>query len=421
MPLETTLNGFPKGLNTKKQADKISDDELRQADNIDIDADGIVTRRKGYTQRVAGEAHSVWSTPDENECFFVIGNSLYRLNADFSTVALRSDLQIGMPMSFDYVNGTVFYSNGIVHGCIIDGADTTWGPNNPQGVPTAVATVGALDAGKYQFLVTFQDNDGRESGTGLTGSITLTENQGIALTHIPVGGSDIATVNIYISMANSTMLYRAGAVVNGTTTFTVTDSEVSIPLRTRLLGLIPKGQIVRYFSGRMLVAEGNTVWFSDAFGYHLCNLRKNFLLFPERVTMIAPTTNGFYVSADKTYYVAGTDMAALTQVEVAAYAAVEGTDTIVDGSLLGLEEPIEGNVPIWLGQRGICVGLPGGVMLNLTEDRVAMELTASRGAGLVKEEDGLAQFVGVAPRGEVSGIAASDVAVAEIIRNGIPI
>ena len=60
-------------------------------------------------------------------------------------------------------------------------------------------------------------------------------------------------------------------------------------------------------------------------------------------------------------------------------------------------------------------------MLNLTEDRVAMELTASRGAGLVKEEDGLAQFVGVAPRGEVSGIAASDVAVAEIIRNGIPI
>jgi len=92
--------------------------------NVDVDDSGRISRRKGFEQVYAGDTHSVFC--NGWDCLFVQGSVLYKLNPDYSTEALRSDLTAGARMAFLQVNDEVYYCNGHENGVIRNGADAAW-------------------------------------------------------------------------------------------------------------------------------------------------------------------------------------------------------------------------------------------------------------------------------------------------------
>lgn len=118
------------GLNNKIDPARLKFDpdtgvqDFSECVNVDIDLTGRPGRRKGYVQLRSDDSHSVWSNGEL--CFYVSGESLYRLNSDWSRTGIRSGLVLDARMSFCDFGGSVYYSNGFQNGRIADGISYAW-------------------------------------------------------------------------------------------------------------------------------------------------------------------------------------------------------------------------------------------------------------------------------------------------------
>lgn len=119
-----------KGINNVADANNLSNDELAEAENVDIDNEGKVKRRNGYTRifTPSDKMHSLWS--NDRICLFVDGTTLTRLFADYSVETIRTNVG-NQPMSFVDVNENVYYSNATVNGYI-----DSMGNDNQHATPT---------------------------------------------------------------------------------------------------------------------------------------------------------------------------------------------------------------------------------------------------------------------------------------------
>jgi len=89
--------------------------ELAAAVNVDIDARGEITRRRGSSLSVEKPlSHSLFC--DAKDCLLVARNgsqdALYRLEADMTLTGLRSGLTNDLRMSYVQIGNTIYYGNG---------------------------------------------------------------------------------------------------------------------------------------------------------------------------------------------------------------------------------------------------------------------------------------------------------------------
>jgi hypothetical protein len=126
---ELTFKNF-KGINNISSPGNLNLDELTEASNVNIDNDGKVSRRDGYTKKYSATTllHSLWS--NTRMCFFIDGTTLYRLWPDWSVTTIRENVS-SLPMEFVDVNEKVFYSNASVNGWV-----NTLGEDNHFSDPT---------------------------------------------------------------------------------------------------------------------------------------------------------------------------------------------------------------------------------------------------------------------------------------------
>jgi hypothetical protein len=94
---------------------------LVSAENVDIDDEKMVHRRKGYDPVFPGEVHSLWS--NGGICFFVQGPELKRLLLDYTaTTILNGGTQVnGSRMEFVEGGGKIFFCNSSIIGYIENG------------------------------------------------------------------------------------------------------------------------------------------------------------------------------------------------------------------------------------------------------------------------------------------------------------
>src|SRR5574340_1597454 len=210
------------GLRNDVQSERMEAGDLVAADNVNIDSSGQLSRREGRTLALAGDYHSLWAAGDV--CLMVGGTTLYRVAPGYTTTALRTGLTAGAKMAYQAINERVYWSNGRESGVIEAGASRSWGLAVPAHQGTATATAGSLAAGTYQWAVTYLRDDGQESGTGLAGVITLTEEGGIALSDLPVSSDANATLLkvLYLTECNGSVLYEAATLDADATTHTLT-------------------------------------------------------------------------------------------------------------------------------------------------------------------------------------------------------
>lgn len=427
-----TLDGFRRGINNVDREESAPDGTLRAAVNVDLDNRGKISRRRGYALAInLPGTHSAWSHPLLDHLLLADDTTLYAVDRSMALQPLAALTAPGRRISYDYVAGRVYWSNGIDMGQLQHLHATDWCIEQPGGNPDVAPQpgVGGLEGGLYQVAVTFVHADGRESGATLAAVAEVATGDGLQLTNIPQpAGGNIATVRVYRTSHNGDLLYLAQDLPVGITSFLLGAQQLGRQIETQFMEPLPAGDIVRIHNGRALVAKGRALYWSDSLNYGLYRPTEGYVLFSEDIVLVesvgqAGNATLFVAAGNRTYAITGPDPSEWVRVVVAPYGAVPGGACRVDAKSIGdgrggkLETT--GEVPVWMASDGcLVVGLNGGQLVRLTDRDYVGPVGAELGALGAREIDGINQILALSQGGSVSGLAARDAAEAEVWKDG---
>lgn len=422
------LTAFPAGVNntaaatTPPRNDQGVPVAVQSAVNVDFDAMGGASRRRGFDILVPGEAHSLFSTGAY--LLAVVGSDLMAYDDPGTGLAEHSTVIAGIGkrfVSFATDDFDVWWSNGVACGRI--DADLGTHPfwiGTPDPVTLAANAAGGLAAGAYEVSVTVVDADGRESGASNPVVVTLTAGQGIDVT-LPAPPADAVAWRLYRSTPDGEVLYLAAERPIATTTAFLAAATLGRALETAWLFPMEPCATLRYGHGRLLGLRPDGLLWSEP--YRLGLMRDDNFLGLSGGTMLEPVGEGgdgagWYVSdAKRTYFMAGADPKAWRQRIVVPHPVVPGTSLTVPGNVFGL--PSADPVAYWLGTNGtFYLGLPGGQVQPIRDRELALPTDAERGASAFMSHEGVRQIVTSFLGGNTNAAAMGDSAEATVRRHG---
>lgn len=421
---------FVKGINNVDRT--LALDELLNAVNVDIDRNGLVSRRKGYTQVIdtpASQTHSLWAR-DRTTAFYVDGAQIKRIHSAVSGSLTVSDvgnpdLTIFRPVSFLEVNGIAYFSNGVQNGKITpDDEREEWSPERPSTTPVLTAIAGALPSGVYRVSWAFVDASGEESGAVDPVSITLTSPSAIRVTGFPAitaAYPTLAALRLYVSPVNGEVLYKhADLPASGNTQFDISASTTpGKQLNTLHLDRMIPMDMLEHYNGRIYGVSGRVVWFTEALRYGLHNQQRNFLLFNHDIAIVKAVVDGLFIATtERTYFYAGTGPDQFTPRIVLPYGAIKGTGITFPKTeqASGRRSADAGVVVGWFSERGFVKGMSGGAVQLGDKERIMLGMYGE-GAAMYRETDGIRQVIGTMRRQSSSGLVSRDFAEAEVRRH----
>ena len=162
------------------------------------------------------------------------------------------------------------------------------------------------------------------------------------------------------------------------------------------------GKCLHHFGGTLYLAIDNFVYATKTHTIEQMDIRYNVVAgFADPVTMIHHVANGLFVGTEKAAYFleggglivdeAGKVQAGFSQQQVTPFGVIYGTDVSVYAGLIP-QLQTAGMAVLWSSRMGIFAGLPGGVAINLSADKVTLPDVAT-GIALYKEHNGLNQYI----------------------------
>jgi hypothetical protein len=224
----------------------------------------------------------------------------------------------------------------------------------------------------------------------------------------PVTNAAVVSIRLYLSTSGGSTLYHIADISTSTASYNAADLlDTGKEADIIQYNVPPACQIIRHKAGRMYCASGSTVWYTEPLALGRVQLNANFWQFSADVTVLAPVESGMYIVADKTYFYRFKDPAQVEITELFDYGAIPYTTV-----LLPHDEGV-----MWQSIRGAIMADENGRANNAQEVYVATP-TAASGAALLREKDGLRQFVATLATKNVSTLAARDFMEIEVIRRG---
>lgn len=417
-----TLRNFA-GMNNIEELDRLGTSFVRAAVNMDFSPLGRARRRRGRKSVYSGGGiRSLW-TDGADLALFAEGNALKRLRkigGAVSTSTIFSGLSGVNRIAYCPLLGDVFFSDGVINRRLAGDTVRDWGVAAPVRGADVVLGAGAMSKGVYRVLLTHVSASGEESGESPMGQAAVAVNDsGLAITISvpPVSIPAVAQVRIYCTAANGTEFLYVGQVAAGVTSFALSqDPKGGRTLQTEHLSPMPPGSKIVYHRGRLFVADGPTLWYSEPMRYSLTRL-SNFFSFPADIQMLGANESALFVVADKSYSLSGATPEQFVQDVQLPYSGPDCDPVRVPGSIIG--EFTKDEAVVWMSHRGLCAGLPSGQIVNLTEKRVAVP-EYDRAALMYQERAGIRQVVSSSPaKGTSAGLAVGDQASGEVRRNGV--
>lgn len=130
---------------------------------------------------------------------------------------------------------------------------------------------------------------------------------------------------------------------------------------------MPGGHWLEYWNGRLVVARGSTLLFSEPLRYDVHNPMTGYISLGGWIEWMVALEGGLYVGlADRVLWLAGTQLRDLRVVTVAGRSA-PGMALAVPGEVLGAEAP--GRFAVFLTASGFAVGDASGTVTYPQSDR----------------------------------------------------
>lgn len=358
--------------------------------NADNTQTGKLKIRDGQTKVVSlTDPHSLWACKDVMFC--VSQGVLYKI-VQGAAVAVGNVFGPKSRMYYAEADGKVYLSNRYWNGAynISTGVLGPWGVSLPE-QPVLSVGFGSLPEGTYHVTFTVTEN-GEISGNGPIASIELSNGEGISISNVPPGGT------VWVTDPNGAIFQNAGSRSNIAALLSVE------PLPTFMCSPPPFMENLCYAFGRIWGSVGGDLFYTEPHMPGLVNLNQNVFQFDQTVTMICKVPTGLFVGMDnKTVFLAGTDPKDMRQMDAGA-GAVRNTLSYCNnlrelGDILGTNEKVHVDVPVWLSQEGIVAGNASGRLFNLTNNKVRMA-PPTAGAGMYRDKNGMFQYLVSFARGQ---------------------
>lgn len=382
------------GLNNVSPPRDARPGDLQTASNVLITDGGSIKRRSGKVEISNDPTHSLFAVDD---VLYYVQDGALTMN-DLGPVALVDPLADAASwMYYALLNNQVYFSNGVDSGIISNGTALSWGVAAPE-QPLLASTTGSGDPGTYLISLTYLLSDGQESAASQTVAVNTTGG-GITITNISASSDTRVThVCVYVSGPDGEAgpkgsgLFRALTLANGTTSATVTNLPSTGPeCYTLNLSPMPAGKFIGFYRGRMYVAVGQFLLYSEPWAYALTALDHNFLPFETDIIAVIYLENGIWVGTTKgCMFLAGTDPEAEGGFNIKsrlAGACLTGGITVDHSLVPSRVLPPAGLVGLFVTTDGVCAVDGSGLVDNLTGKHWVPATTTGGPIGAVNRGD----------------------------------
>lgn len=379
---------FFRGINNRLPPDrlrKIGDREegafVRDAKNVDLTDAGSFQRRPGVT-RIGADTNCRGLFSVGGYGYYAAGAQLKMLDATgdaFDVVTLPSP---HAPLSFTPTPfGVVVsdsYSLRLLSGASV--LPMTPPALNPE--PSVSVGAGGLAAGTYALMFAAEDPVTKQRSV-MTYPVEITVPAGSAV--VVTQAAHARNTAVFMTAVGGEIFYREHTIPAGSTTATVSlATSAGEPLAYQHMSELPPGDIMAHFFGRLISVRDNYLAYSAPYCLGMYRPSRDYIIMPDTITMVAPLESGLIITTAKgTWFLPGTDIAAAEMRQVAPFGAVPGTLTTVPNS----------TDLMWFSDRGPVREQDGKI--NLMQDENIAFAPAQAGASIVREENGLRQFITV--------------------------
>lgn len=379
------------GINNVQPEERLGGSDLVRADNVDIGLSGELRRRMGFTE-VSDLCHKNLCQAD--------GFMLATVNGDLTAIhpggarhVVSPSLGVERVWYANLPDGRTTFSNGLIHGTTDGLTGQDWSVPVPASLGAMASSVGSLYPGSYAYALTHvRLSDGLEGTPALAAPQPITSG-GVLLVGLPV--LDGHKINVYLSSHDGEGFYLAGSTAAEAFMFGGPNNLLTLPCRTIGLSPAPVGTISAPWRGRVLVAQGSTLWASMPHAPHLFDLRRDFKQFASRITLVQPMNDGIYVGTDDDLiFLGGETFDQLTYTEKQLGPVVLGSGVSVPGNQLKMGDGrATGDAMICIAGGYLVAGLGSGQAYPLTSERY--KTAATEVSATFRVIDGIPQYIAV--------------------------
>jgi hypothetical protein len=195
----------------------------------------------------------------------------------------------------------------------------------------------------------------------------------------------VSKIRIYRTGTNGDVFYQAQEVsLPHSGAFLLNPTAVGRMIDTRGFERMRSGMYLRYWRGRIIVARGRNLYFSEPMRYGLFDPRHGFVQMPQVITFLQPVEGGIYVGqSNGVVFLQGTTPDKLAVVQTGAAKPLPGSATEIGSSSFSLEgAKASEKYAVWVGARGYALGDPGGNVVEPQSRRLAVPV-GQRGVTVV--------------------------------------
>lgn len=369
------------GVRNDVSPERFKPEDLQTGTNIELDETGKPFRRLGTTAIDAVATHSLWA--NDELAYMVRSGSLHQIMPDLTVVNLGVAIA-GTRVRYQRLGNDVFFTDNLITGVVGTNGYRPWGITPPK--PVIATTLGDLREGTYLVTSTYVRTNGLESGASPVASVYCDGTHGLTVT-VPVSTDpSYGGWRVYVSDANGEVPYLVASMPTSETTATITQLPAgrTLAVRTLRMGPPPAGVVVGYYKGRLYVADGAYLWYSQPYEYELFHRAMNYLPFTSPIKTFNAVSDGIYVGTeDDIVFLAGDEPDKFMRQPKAPFGSVLGTEIEVPPYYFGKgDNPTQ--VQLVMSTHGLCACLDGGQFMNLTGGRYVLPAGVATGASLLK-------------------------------------
>jgi hypothetical protein len=373
------------GINNRQPIDRIKRTEdgalpVRDAVNVDLSTSNTFQRRPGVERVIEDDNCRCLFASKSGQAYFAAGNLLFSFNGEEST-AVASIASAHTPVAFADSPLGVIWSDGFSINLIRNGLSQPVAPLKPNPEPLATPMAGgSMRQGIYGVSFASERADGQRSAMTTPQFITVTNNGFIRIT----ASGHTQKIAVFVTAADGEIFYRAGTLAVGQTSLDIVLSTVNgEAVNYLVMDAMPAGNLLTVHNGRLLSIAGKYLYISLPYAFGLYRPVYDYIPLPDDITLAASVEGGLYLATDKTtYFLPGGDITQANLVQVAPYGAIAGTLSPIPNS----------TDLLWFTPRGQLRASQDGSIALLQDKEIAFP-TASAGASMVRESNGLRQFV----------------------------
>ncbi len=366
---------------------------VRAAVNVDIDKRGQFKRRGGHapsglTGEFAGDLH-----PWQGRLIAYRNGELVSIDPDTMAFVVLGDLGGTPPNSFAEYNGALYICTAQALWLLRPGADAVElaGSRLPNALPSiAPRPAGGLMPGKYTAAISMLDERGEESPTVVLGQLDVAA--GLMLTGLSIAPGK--RWRVYLTPPDGDLLYLAEEFDAVFSQYAIGTYPQGAPCETLHMEPLPGGSCVRASAGRIYVARGDTLAFSEPLRPHLTAQRHNFVRFVGAIRFVEFVGGGCFVADDRgVWRLSGEDPSAWRMALASNAVAVAGSCVLLPSYQVGaIESRSAGECAVWLSADGYMVGTGDGSVIALHPSRIRIAPGIS-GRSIFLVRDGIKQII----------------------------